>query len=159
MVQPPSEEYALLLEVTIADRFKRPCPPAFSWNMGMVMHILKGDPTLRDLEHVQVDGPGMAYLFFFDKQGCRGLKDEAAQALRTHVAEAFSEWISCSAHFAIIPLPLTDGWHRAVAASERHRRRSRAEYQNPPMQNLIFSESDSTLQLVGSALTSMVCLG
>ena len=44
------------------------CPPAFYWNVGMVMHVLKGDPTLRNLEHVQVDGPGVAYLFFFNKQ-------------------------------------------------------------------------------------------
>ena len=39
----------------------------------MVMHILKSDPVLRELEHVQVDGPGTAYLFFYDKQGCQGL--------------------------------------------------------------------------------------
>ena len=57
----------------------------------MVLYVLKGDPALRDLEHVQVDGPGMAYLFFYDKQGCRGLKCDAAEALWIHVAEAFSE--------------------------------------------------------------------
>ena len=68
VVQPPSEEYALMLEVTMADHPGHPCPPAFSWNVGMVMHILKGDPTLRDLEDVQVDSPYVAYLFF-DKQG------------------------------------------------------------------------------------------
>ena len=67
VVQPPSEEYALLLEVTMADCPGCPCPPTFSWNVGMVMHILKGNPTLRDLAHIQVDGPGTAYLFFFDK--------------------------------------------------------------------------------------------
>ena len=120
MVQPPSEEYALLLEVTMADHPRHPCPPVFSWNMGMVLHVLKGDPTLRDLEHVQVDGPGAAYLFFFDKQGHRGLKYDAAQALRMHVVQIFSEWISCSAHFTIIPLPLVGGWCQAVAASQRH---------------------------------------
>ena len=105
----------------------------------MVMHILKGDPTLRDLEHVQVDGPSAAYLFFFDKQGHRGLTYNAAQALRVHVVEAFSEWISHSAHFAIIPLPLAEGWRWAVAASERHQQRSRAEYQDCPVHNLISS--------------------
>ena len=104
----------------MADCPRHPPPPMFSWNVGMVMHILKGDPTLRDLEYVQVDGPGMAYLFFFDNQGHRGLKDDATQALRKHMVEAFLEWISCSAHFAIIPLPLVDGWCQAVAASERH---------------------------------------
>ena len=69
VVQPPSEEYALLLGVTMADCPRHPHSPPFFWNVGMVMHILQGDPTLRDLEHVQVDGPGTAYLFFFDKQG------------------------------------------------------------------------------------------
>ena len=67
VAQPPSEEYALLLEVTMADCPWHPCPPTSSWNVEMVMHILKGDATLRDLEHVQVDGPGLAYLFFFAK--------------------------------------------------------------------------------------------
>ena len=61
------EEYAMMLEVMMADHPGQPCPPAFSWNMGMVMHILKSDPVLWELEHVQVDGPGIAYLFFYDK--------------------------------------------------------------------------------------------
>ena len=59
-----AEEYALMLEVTMADRPGRPRPPTFSWNAGMVMHVLKSELVLRDLEHVQVDGPGTAYLFF-----------------------------------------------------------------------------------------------
>ena len=59
-----AEEYALMLEVTLADCPGRPRPPVFSWNTGMVTHILKSDPVLRELEHVQVDGPGTAYLFF-----------------------------------------------------------------------------------------------
>ena len=76
----------------------------------MVLHILKGDPALRDLEHVQVDGPGTAYLFFYDKQGHKGLKQEVAENLRVHVVEVFSEWISCSAHFVARLLPLAEGW-------------------------------------------------
>ena len=84
-----AEEYALLLEVTMADRPGRPHPPAFSWNAGMVMHILKSDPVLRELEHVQVDGPGTAYLFFYDKQGHQGLEQGAVDTIRTHVEEAF----------------------------------------------------------------------
>ena len=52
VVQTLSEEYALLLEVRMADCPQHPCPSTFSWNVGMVMHVLKGDPTLRDLEHV-----------------------------------------------------------------------------------------------------------
>ena len=152
VAQPPSEEYALLLEVTMADCLGHPRPPAFSWNVGMVMHVLKGDPALRDLEHIQVDDPGTADLFFFDKQDHRGLTLDAAQTLRTHVGEAFTEWISCSVHFAVIPLPLAEGWHQAVAASEQHHQRSRVEYQGHPMTNHISNESDSTLQLVGSTL-------
>ena len=67
VVQPPAEEYAVLLEVTMADQPGHLCPPAFSWNVSMVLHILKRDPTLWDLELVQVDGSGTAYLFFYDK--------------------------------------------------------------------------------------------
>ena len=114
VVQPPSEEYALLLEVTMADCPGCPRPAAFSWNTRMVMHILKGDPILRDLKHIQVDGPGTAYLFFFNKQGCKGLALEAAQTLRNHMGEVFTEWISHSAHFTVILLPLAEGWHWAV---------------------------------------------
>ena len=76
-----------------------------------------------------------------------------------HVVEAFSEWISHSTHFTIIPLPLVEGWCQAVATSERHWQRSRAEHPVCPMHNLISSKSDSTLQLVGNAPTSMAHLG
>ena len=110
VVQLPAEEYALLLEVTMADRLGRPHLPVFSWNAGMVLYILKGDPALRDLEYMQVNGPGMAYLFFYDKQGHKGLKQDVVENLRAHVVEAFSEWISCSAHFMAIFLPLVEGW-------------------------------------------------
>ena len=43
------EEYAMMLEVMMADCPGRPHPPAFSWNAGMVMHILKSDPVLWEL--------------------------------------------------------------------------------------------------------------
>ena len=75
----------------MADQPGRPHPPAFSWNAGMVMHVLKNDPVLRELEHVQVDGPGTAYLFFYDRQGHRGLGWDAPDAVQIHVEEAFSE--------------------------------------------------------------------
>ena len=67
VVEPPEEELILQLEVMMADHPGHPCPPVFSWNAGMVIHILKNDPTLRDLEYVQVDNPGTVYLFFLDK--------------------------------------------------------------------------------------------
>ena len=147
----PAEEYAMMLEVTMADCPGQPHPPTFSWNTGMVMHILKSDPVLRELEHVQVDGPGTAYLFFYDKQGRQGLRQDAAHAIWTHVEEAFSEWISCSAHFTISLFPLMEAWQRAVAASDRQRLRGQAEnpVHNIPVVNA--GESDSSGQLVGSA--------
>ena len=112
-----SVEFTLQLKVMMADHLGQITPQAFSWNAGMVMHILKSNPTLRDLEHVQVGGPGMAYLFF-DKQGRCDLTHEAAQAIQVHVREAFVEWFSYSAHFAANPLPLAEGWCHVVAASE-----------------------------------------
>ena len=54
------------------------CCPAFLWNVGMVLHVLKSDPTLRDLEHVQVDGPRMAYLSFLTN---RAVKDSHLRPL------------------------------------------------------------------------------
>ena len=118
------EEYALMLEVMMADCPGRPHPPAFSWNAGMVMHILNSNPVLWELEHVQVDGPGTAYLFFYDKQGRWGLGQDATDAIRTNVEEAFLEWISCSAHFSISLLPLMEAWQQSVAASDCQRLRS-----------------------------------
>ena len=85
----------------------------------MVMHVLKSDPVLWELEHVQVDGPGTAYLFFYDKQGRQGMGQDAADAVRTHLEEAFLEWISCFVHFSISLLQLMEVWWRSVAASDR----------------------------------------
>ena len=126
ITEPPVEEYAMMLEVTMADCPGQPCPPTFSWNAGMVMHILKNDPVLRELEHVQVDGPGTAYLFFYDKQGHHGLGQDTAYEIQAHVEEAFSEWILHSAHFAISLLPLVEAWWQAVAASDHQRLRGQA---------------------------------
>ena len=150
ITEPPVGEYAMMLEVMMADRPGQPCPPAFSWNVGMVMHVLKNDPVLRELEHVQVDGLGTAYLFFYDKQGHRGLGQDAAYAIWAHVEEAFSEWISCSAHFAISLLPLVEAWWWAVATSDHQRLRGRAENPTPRIPVVTMAESDSSVQLVGS---------
>ena len=38
--------------------------------------------------------------------------------MQTDVGETFAEWISHSAHFAMKPLPLVEGWHHVVMASE-----------------------------------------
>ena len=84
------EEYTMMLEVTMADH-PMALPPTFSWNAGMVMHILKSDPVLRELEHMQVDGPGTAYFFFYNKQGHRG-----AHAIWTHVFQSGSHALPTS---------------------------------------------------------------
>ena len=129
------------------------------WNAGMVLLVLKGDPTLSNLEHIQVDGPGMAYLFFYNKQGHWGLKQDSTETLQAHVAEAFSECISHSAHFVVILLPLAEGWWRAMAASYRWCQRSRTEYSDCPVLCMVSSEPDSTLPLVGSAPPSTAWMG
>ena len=66
-----------------------------------------------------MDGPGTAYLFFYDKQGHWGLGQDAVHAVWTHVEEAFSEWISCPAHLTISLFPLMEVWWQSVAASDR----------------------------------------
>ena len=145
----PVEEYATMLEVTMADHHGWPHPPMFSWNAGMVMHILKSNPVLRELEHMQVDGPGTAYLFFYNKQGCQGLGLDTAHVIQDHV-EAFSGWISHSTYFTISLLPLLEAWQRAVATSDRRRLRSRAENPASNIPVVTTGESDSSVQLVGS---------
>ena len=42
----PAGEFALQLEVLMANHPGHPRLPTFSWNVGMVMHVLKSDPTL-----------------------------------------------------------------------------------------------------------------
>ena len=115
------------------------------------MHILKSDLVLWELEHVQVNGLGNAYLFFYDKQGCWGLGQDTAYAIWAHIEEAFSGWILHSTHFTISLLPLVEAWQQVVAASDHRRLRSQAK--NPvhiiPVMNA--GESDSSVQLVGSA--------
>ena len=135
----------------MADRPGRPRPPVFLWNASMVMHILKNDPTLRDLEYVQVDNPGTAYLFFLDKQCCHGLPAEVAETLDAYLPGAFSEWISCSAHFAAITIPLAEGRHLASVATNRCHQRLRRDPQGPALGAPFSSESDVDPMLVGSA--------
>ena len=117
----------------------------------MVIHVLKSDLVLRELEHVQVNAPGTAYLFFYDKQGHWGLRQDTTHAIQTHMEEAFSEWISCSAHFTISLFPLMEAWRQVVVASDHQRLRGQAEnpVHNIPVVNA--GESDSLSQLVGSA--------
>ena len=124
----PMDEFVIQLEVTMVDRPGRPHPPAFLWNGGMVQHMLKSDPALRDLEHIQVDGPGLAYLFY-DRHGHHGLSKEAALAMHSHLADAFAEWIGRSAHFDAVPLLLEEGHQCVMAAQERCRQYIRPQEQ------------------------------
>ena len=84
-------------------------------------HALKGDPALRDLEHMQVDGPGLAYLFFYDQHGYHGLSKEEALAMHYHISDAFTKQIGGSAHFNMVPLLLEAGQQCVNAMQERCR--------------------------------------
>ena len=100
---------------------------------------------------MQVDGPSTAYLFFYDKQGHQNLSQDTAYAIQVHVEEAFSGWILCSSHFTISLLPLVEVWQQAVAASDHQRLRTQAENPVPSIPVVNAGESDSLVQLVGSA--------
>ena len=99
---------------------------------------------------MQVDDPGTAYLFFYDKQGHRCLGQDTAYVIQAHMEEAFSEWILHSAHFAISLLPLVEAWWQAVATSDHQRLRSQAENPTPRIPVVTAREFDSLVQLVGS---------
>ena len=115
------------------------------------MHIWKSNPVLRELEHMQVDSPGTAYSFCYDKQGHQGLGQDTTHVIRGHIEAAFSGWILCSTHFTISFLPLVEAWWQAVAASDCRRLRSQAENPTPSIPVVNAGESDSSVQLVGSA--------
>ena len=109
------------------------------------------DPTLRDLEYVQVDNPGTAYLFFLDMQCHRGLSAEAAEMLDAYLPGAFSKWISHSEHFVAMTIPLTEGRHLASAATNRHHQRLRTDPQGPMLGAPFSNKSYVGPVLVGSA--------
>ena len=150
VVEPPKEELILQLEVMMVDHQGCLCPPAFSWNAGMVMHVLKNDPTLRHLEYVQIDNPCTDNLFFLDKQCHCGLSAKGVETLGAYLPGAFSKWISHSAHFVAITIPLTEGKHLASAATNRCRHRLRTDPQGPVLGAPFSSESDVGPVLVGS---------
>ena len=72
------------------------------------------------------------------------------------MAEAFSEWISQSAHFVVILLPLMEGWQRAIAASDRRSQRSWVEHLDCPVPCVMSRESNSVPSLVGGTPPSTV---
>ena len=63
---------------------------------------------------------------------------------------AFSEWISCLAHFAAVTIPLTEVRHLASAATNRCRQRLRMDPQGPTLGAPFSSESDVGPVLVDS---------
>ena len=129
-----------------------PHPLAFSWNAGMVLHVLKSDPALRELEHIQVNGPGLVYLFFYDRHGHHGLTKAAALAIHSHLADTFVEWIGRSAHFEVVPLLLEKGCLHVTAAQDSHRQCIWTQEQpNLPVHAAGIASSGSSLQLVGRA--------
>ena len=145
----PADEFIIQLEVMMVDRPGQPCPPAFLWNGGMVQHVLKSDLALRELEHVQVDSPGLAYLFFYDRHGHRSLMKVAALAMRSHIADAFAEWIGRSAHFDAVPLLLEEGCQCVMAAQERCRQHIQPQEQPTLPIHSTRSASSGSSQLVG----------
>ena len=133
----------------MGDWARRPHPPAFSWNRGMVQHVLKSDPALRELEHVQVKSPGLAYLFFYDTHGCCSLTKEAALAICSQLADTFAEWIGRSAQFEAVPLLLEEGCHCVTVAQERCRQCIWTQEQPSLPIHVPGSASSRSLQLVG----------
>ena len=117
----------------------------------MVLHVLKNDPALKELEHVQVYGPGIAYLFFYDRHGCHSLTKEAALAIHSHQADAFAEWIGRSTHFIGVPLLLDEGHHCMTAAQDMHRQCICTQEQPNLQAHAAGTASSESLQLVGRA--------
>ena len=145
----PMDEFIIQLEVTMVNQPGRLRPPAFSWNGGMVQHVLKSDPALRELEHIQDNKLGLAYLFFYDRHGCHGFTKEVALASCSHIADAFAEWIGRSAHFDVVPLLLEEGCQCTTATQERHRQCIWTQEQPGLPIHMMGSGSSRSSQLVG----------
>ena len=114
----------------------------------MVQHVLKSDPALRELEHIQVDSPGLVYLFY-DRHGHCGLMKVAALTMHSHIVDAFAEWIGRSTHFDVVPLLLEEGCQHTTAAQERHRQCIQPQEQPTLPIHSMRSASSRSLQLVG----------
>ena len=71
--------------------------------------------------------------------------------LGAYLPGAFSKWISPSAHFAAVAIPLAEGRHLASVAANRHHQRLRMDPQGPALGAPFSSESDVGPVLVGSA--------
>ena len=114
-----------------------------------MQHVLKSDLALRELEHIQVDSPGLVYLFFYDRHGCHGLMKEVALAICSHMVDAFAEWIGRSTHFNAVPLLLEEGHQCMTAAQERCRQCIQTQEQPSLPIHVTGSGSSGSSQLVG----------
>ena len=115
----------------------------------MVQHVLKSDLALRELECIQVDSPGLAYLLFCDRHGHHSLTKEAALAICSHLADTFAEWIGRSVHFNVIPLLLEEGCQCMTAAQKRCRQHIWTQKQPCLPIHVAGSASSESSQLVG----------
>ena len=86
------------------------------------------------------------------------MKDDA-ETLQTHVAEAFSEWISHLHSFCCHPSPAGGGLVMGHGCFRKVLLRSRMEYTDHPMPHLVSNESESMPPLVGSAPSSTAWMG
>ena len=112
-----------------------------------MQHVLKNDPALRDLWHVQVDGPGLVCLFFYNRHGHHSLSREAALAMHLHYLMPLQSGLGD--HFDAVSLLLEEGCQCVMAAQESHRQHIWP--QKPPIFPIQASGSTSSrsLQLVG----------
>ena len=124
-------------------------PTSFFMEWRLVKHVLKSDLALKELEHIQVDSPRLAYLFFYDRHGCCGLAKEVALAICSQMADAFAEWIGSSLYFDAVPLLLEEGPQCVVAAQERCRQHIRTQEQPSLPIHTTGSDSSRSSQLVG----------
>ena len=117
----------------------------------MVVHVLKTDPALRELEYLQVEAPRTTYLFFHDRHGHRGLTPNAMETVCIHsrLLHGVDREVST---FQCGYYTIGRWWHLAVVAQERHRQHSRIQdVPNQPAHPVRETSSGSSLQLVGGA--------
>ena len=105
-----------------------------------VTHALKSDPSMRDLEHVQVDGPGLAYLFLYYFHGYRAVfPKRKTLSLCSHIVEVFTKWIGRSACFDAVPLLLEVGQQCTTAVHRKGTGNVFNPWRNPFYQYMLMS--------------------
>ena len=116
-------------------------------------HMLKNDPAMGDLKHVEVDGPGRAYLFFYDWHGYRGPPQRRSSGYAFPHCRCICR-VDREIHtFYVVPLLLEAG--RQCTGAMQERRRQRVRPLEEPVLPVPVNESTSSgsLQLVGGIPT------